>query len=222
MVGNVITGGICGFVAEINKGNKDILPENFEMSADLENSANRCLYPDSDGNMNEVINKYEEGDPQRLVLEDNLNTLDDFIDGFSVYAQWKSKTEPQTQSQSILDFTKDLKKYQEGGIYDVDNVKATLERFNSLVNCDNKKYKLQNTQCENEGQCLEIVNINTFQAPDCATSKNESEALFQTLKNYQVSQNQYIDSISAEIGDELKTNSSQERYSFFKKNLIEI
>lgn len=193
IVGNVILGATCGMVKELNNGNKGIL-DMFTMSDITKSTINQCFFKDSEGDLSKLYNTYTPGSQEFILLDSSIQNMYQLFDGVSGYVKWKGRADSTTSSKSLPIFTKELQKFQTGSKYDFTDVQSTLQRFNDLVKCENKRYELQ-AVCNGADNCLEIINIATYVPADCISDKGQVQALFTALKNYQTDENQYVSTL---------------------------
>lgn len=77
------------------------------------------------------------------------------FDGVSGYLIWEENAK-ENNTNYVSKLKTELNLYKEGSRYDYKDIPATLDKFNTLVNCEGKKYRLFTKDCEGVSECVVI------------------------------------------------------------------
>ena len=222
LIGSASISGFCGFVAEINKGNKEILNEFPNLKDNVKDIIKTCLYTDSDGDLNDLLIKTQSNaTPLQLSTNfQNTNYLKSvyiFIDGFSSYRNYHNTTSLSSQSAGIIAQNKIWTNLELAKTFDFDNINSALQDLNNILSCDNKSFQFYPSQCNSAAGCQSIRDTETFTAPSCADAK--ANQLFINLKKYINEEVGLMNFFQESISDENNANSAQSKFVLAKNDL---
>lgn len=212
LVGSATVSGFCGFVGQINSGDKDVLDDFTELNADVKTIIETCLYRDSTGNLNDLVIK-----DKNLDNNNYLNSIYDFIDGFSTYRFYRNNDASSLASNGIIEQTKVWDRLELAKSYDLDNINSGLEELNNLISCDNKSFQFYSSDCDNKSGCSAILDRDAYIAPSCANVK--ANKLFANLKLYITEEITLMNKFQLEVSDQDNSQSVQSQYILAKEGL---
>lgn len=116
LIATVALGAICGVIRDFNNGDRFIINE-FKVNEMTKKTIEKCFFPDSDGNMSDIINSYSQGSSEYIAFSDTIDKLYLLFDGISAHWIW-DENQKNESFDMVSRLKKELAQYTDGNRFD--------------------------------------------------------------------------------------------------------